>query len=305
MTGRDRIYAVGLMALVALLFSTGGAAIKATSLGAWEVACGRSLVAALVIASLSPSARRSWTPSVLWVGAAYAATLTLFVHANKLTTASHAVFLQATAPFYVVILSPWLLAERWRGRDLAVGSIWVLALALLAVGSGPPSYTAPSPTLGGILAAVSAVTYALLVIGLRRSERRSTTSSSGAAAVVAGNLLAVAVCLPFAWMSVDQRPTAWVSTSAVDWGIVIYLGAFQVGLAYLLMLRAVRSLRAVQVSLLLLIEPLASPLWAYLWHDERPSVWASVGGLLALVATALAAIGAARAAERSPSEGAM
>ena len=82
----------------AVLFSTGGAAIKASALSTWQVASFRSGIAALVLLVALPSARRFWTRRSLLVGLAYAATTILYVAANKLTTAANAIFLQSTAP---------------------------------------------------------------------------------------------------------------------------------------------------------------------------------------------------------------
>ena len=95
----------------ALLFSTGGAAVKACTLTAWQVASFRSGIAAAAVFLMSPPARRQWTWRVWLVGMVYAATLVLFVRANKLTTAANATFLQATAPLYVLLLGPLLLRE--------------------------------------------------------------------------------------------------------------------------------------------------------------------------------------------------
>ena len=103
----------------ALLFSTGGIAIKATTLSAWQVSCFRSGIAAFALWVLVPGWRRWWGPRQLLVGGAYAATMTLFVAANKLTTAANTIFLQGTAPLYVLLLAPWLLREPNRARDLA------------------------------------------------------------------------------------------------------------------------------------------------------------------------------------------
>src|SRR6187551_39362 len=88
----------------ALLFSTGGAAIKGNTLTSWQVASFRSLIAAVALALLIPSARREWTRRHLLVGLVYAVALILFVAATKLTTAANAIFLQATAPAYLIVL---------------------------------------------------------------------------------------------------------------------------------------------------------------------------------------------------------
>src|SRR5579863_7731410 len=106
--------------LAAFLFSTGGAAIKACSLSAWQIASFRSGIAAVCMAILLPEARRSWTWRTFAVGAAYAATLICFVAANKLTTAANAIFLQATAPLYLLALGPLILREKIRRADIVV-----------------------------------------------------------------------------------------------------------------------------------------------------------------------------------------
>ena len=95
-----------LLLAAAFLFSTGGAAIKATALTSWQVACFRSGVAALALLALVPAARRGWTRRTLIAALPYAATVLLFVLANKLTTSANAIFLQSTAPLYLLLLGP-------------------------------------------------------------------------------------------------------------------------------------------------------------------------------------------------------
>ena len=109
-----------LLFLAAFLFSTGGAAIKACSLSPWQIASFRSGIAALCMAALIPQARRNWTWRTFAVGVGYAATLIAFVAANKFTTSANAIFLQATAPLYLLVLGPLILREKIRGVDVAV-----------------------------------------------------------------------------------------------------------------------------------------------------------------------------------------
>ena len=106
-----------LLLATAILFSTGGAVIKAASLTSWQVASFRSAVAALTLLVLLPAARRGWRWRVWPVGATYAGTLVFFVLSNRLTTGANAIFLQSTGPLYMLLLSPWLLHERIRRRD--------------------------------------------------------------------------------------------------------------------------------------------------------------------------------------------
>ena len=260
----------------ALLFSTGGAAIKAVGLDGWQVACFRAGIAALVVAALVPASRRRWTPRTAAVSAAYAATVILFVQANKLTTAASTIFIQAASPLFIAGLGPWLIGERLRRRDVPILAALIAGLSLFFVGAGDGHATAPHPRLGNLLAAISSVTVALLMMGLRWLGTRE--DGSAPAAVVLGNLLAFAIALPFALP---------VLLTARDAALLAYLGVFQIGVAYTLLLRALRRMSALEASLLLFVEPVLSPLWAWLVHGEAPGRWAMAGGALILAATAV------------------
>lgn len=265
---RARLQVVG----AALLFSTGGAAIKATSLNAFEVAGLRSLLAALVLAALLPAVRRGFSWRAAATAVAYAATLSLFVAANKATTAAAAIFLQSTAPLWVLLLSPLLLREEIRRRDLLLMAPVVAGLLLVFLGSGTAARTAPNPMLGNLLATLAGMTWALTVVGLRwmGSDRRA----SPLPAVVLGNVLVLLLCAPFM-----RSPLA---VSGADWLVVGFLGVFQVGAAYVLLAGGVGAVPALETSLLLLVEPALNPLWAWLVHGERPSPVAVAGGALIL-----------------------
>src|ERR1700728_4795061 len=168
----------------AVLFSTGGAAIKAISLTPWQIASFRSGIAALSLALLIPDGRRRWRWALLPVGAAYAATLVLFVIATKLTPSANAIFLQSTAPLYLLLIGPLLLKEPLSRSDLLV-LLAVAAGMLLCFGSsGPAVGSAPDPRTGNLLGAATGLTWALTVSGLRWLGRRASVSSNPATATV-------------------------------------------------------------------------------------------------------------------------
>jgi drug/metabolite transporter (DMT)-like permease len=274
----------------ALLFSTGGAAIKATTLTSWQVAGFRSLIAGIAIALLVPAARRGWTWHVLPVGILYASTLVLFVTANKLTTSANAIFLQSTAPLYMLLFGPLLLKEHVRRRDLAFMAPVALGMLLFFVGTDTPAHTAPDPARGNVLALLSGLTWALTLIGLRWMGNRAGGEGSALPTVVAGNFIAFAACLPAA------LPVTGAGTG--DWLAVGYLGVFQIGAAYLLLTAGIRHVPALEASVLLLLEPALNPIWAWLSHGERPGAWPIVGGVLILGATLLRTLVDARAERR-------
>jgi drug/metabolite transporter (DMT)-like permease len=255
----------------AVLFSTGGAAIKAVDLSGWQVACFRSAVAAAALLLLAPAARRGWNWRVPLVGLAYASTLILFVLANKLTTAANSIFLQSTAPLYLLLLGPWLLKEKIRRSDLLLLLAVGVGVSLFFVGAQPRFQTAPDPAAGNILALISGLAWALTLVGLRWLG-----GGQSLAAVAAGNILAFLICLPKA------LPVA--AFSVTDAALIGYLGVFQIGLSYVLLTRGIRIVPAMEGSLLVLAEPALNPLWAGLVHGERPALPAILGGVLILSA---------------------
>jgi DME family drug/metabolite transporter len=257
------------------LFSTGGAAIKWTTLTAWQVTGIRSLIAAAALLMFLPEARRHWSRRNWLVGIAYAVTLVLFVAANKLTTAANAIFLQATAPVYILLAAPYLLREHIRREDVPFMLAVAAGMAAFLLGGDPPVASAPDPPAGNLAAAASGVTYALTVMGLRAVARADPGATLNT--IVSGNIVAAAVCLPAGWPMAGAVPSDWVTLA--------WLGVFQLGLAYVCLSKGVRHVTALEASLLLLAEPVLNPMWAWLAQGERPGGWALSGGALIVAAT--------------------
>jgi drug/metabolite transporter (DMT)-like permease len=265
----------------AVLFSTGGAAIKACSLSGLAVACLRSGIAAIALALLLPIARRGWTRRTIVVGLAYAGTMILFVTANKLTTAANTIFLQSTAPLYVLLASPWLLGERARKSDGLYMAVLAVGLAMFFVGGRAPDRLAPNPSLGNALAVLAGVTWGGTVLGLRwlsQPDERGR-SPSNLTGVLAGNVFAFLFCLPLAY--------PFGAVSALDSLSLLYLGAIQIALSYVLLSGGLAKIPALEGSLLLTVEPVLNPIWAFWMHGEYPGKWAAAGGGLILGATVL------------------
>jgi drug/metabolite transporter (DMT)-like permease len=282
----------------ALLFSTGGAAIKWSVLPTLQLAGLRAGIAAVALLVLLRLPWRSFQPASLVTGGAQAASMTLFVVGNKLTTAASTIFLQSTAPLYVLLASPRLLGERIRRSDLPFLGLLAVGLALFFVDVGPAQTTAPRPLLGNLAALGSGAAWAATMLGLRwLALRRGTallapaaaTATSRplpttrpadpvAAATVLGNLLVFLLCLP--WL------LPLPALGARDLAVVVWLGVFQVGGAYALLSYGVRHVRAFDATLLMLIEPVLNPVWAWLLHGETPGAWALAGGGVILATTA-------------------
>ena len=240
----------------------------------------RSGIAALVVLLLMPEARRGSSWRVVVAGLPYAATVLLFVLANRLTTSANTIFLQSTAPLYILIVAPWLLRERNRPLDFAVMGLIGAGLALFFVSVDAPMRTAPDPAAGNILAVLSGVAWAFTIMSLRWMGRASGEyRGSAAGAVVSGNITAFLIGLPLALPVARFTPT--------DGAVLAGLGVVQLGLGYVFLTKASRHVPAFETSVLLLLEPALNPLLALVVNGEIPGPWSLAGGGVILAATVL------------------
>jgi drug/metabolite transporter (DMT)-like permease len=241
------------------------------------VVFGRAVITALFFAvALRADPRRArWGTAV-----AYALMIVTFVMATKATTAANAVFLQYTGSTYVLVLAPWLLREPVRKIDVAGVLLCLGGMALLLLGE-----TDAANQRGNLLGALSGVFFALTLVQLRRDAR----SGDVVASTMLGNVLAALIALPFAAGDLDE---AWSLNGIL---VLLYLGVVQMGLAYALFVRGLRTLDASTAGLLAMLEPVLNPVWVFLGTGERPGPAALVGGgvVLAMVA-ARTTLGGAR-----------
>lgn len=262
---------VAYVLVAVLLWSTGGLAIKYTTLDAWTVNFGRSLFAALTVAAFTFHKGLKPNLFTIWTSLLYAGTLSCFVYANKTTTAANAIFLQYTAPVYILILSPFILKEKFRVSDLITVVICLAGMSFffLEPQSGSNSL-APNVFVGNLAALASGFFFGLFFIYLRHP--RSLENRNPALSVFYGNLFIVVFMLP---ILVSNPPAPQTN----DVLAVLYLGIFQIGIAYLLFTVGIaRGVRSLDASIIGFVEPLLNPIWVFLFLKERPSVWAIVGG---------------------------
>jgi drug/metabolite transporter, DME family len=254
----------------ALLWSTGGLFIKWTTLSGLELSFYRSFFAIFVVAFFTRHEgfglnRVSVAASVL-----YAVLLILFVLATKQTTAANAIFLQYTAPVYLLIFEPLFYKEKFRLRDLITVLVCVSGMTLFFVGK-----LRPEDVSGNLLALASGLCFAIYFLLLRHSKARLVNRASS---VIYGNLLAVVITAPWGLSALSLLDRH-------DIFGVVYLGVVQLGLAYTLFTLAMaRGVRSIDAGIICYIEPVLNPVWVFLVLRERPSQWALLGGAIIIVA---------------------
>ena len=254
----------------AVLWSTGGLFIKWTSISGLELSFGRSLLAAITVAIFTRHEGFRLNKVTALASLLYAALLLLFVLATKETTAANAIFLQYTAPLYLLILEPLFYKEKFRRRDLITVAACLIGMSLFFVGK-----LRPQDVTGNLLALASGLCFACYFLLLRHSKARDVNRASS---VIYGNLLLVLVAAPAGIRVLPQL-------SLHDAVSVVYLGVVQIGLAYTLFTVAMaRGARSLDAGIVGYIEPVLNPIWVFLIIGERPGQWALVGGVIILLA---------------------
>jgi DME family drug/metabolite transporter len=264
----DRRTGILFIVIAALLWSTGGIGIKAVADSALKVSFYRSIFAAVTLFIIfRRDLRVRWSPAFAIAILSYGACLTTFVTATKWTTAANAIFLQYAGVVWVLLLSPLVLREPMRRRDVIAIVVALAGMALFFVGKFEARGMA-----GNAMALVSSVFFAMMILALRREHAGSR------AAVTWGNVVLSLALLPFV-----ANDLALTTKSLFA---LTFLGVFQIGLAYAFFVKGLKHVTATEASLTGMLEPVANPIWVLLFLGEKPSGFAIAGGAIVLVAIA-------------------
>jgi len=269
---------IAFVLLAVLLWSSGGVLIKFTTLDAFAVNLGRSLFAAITVAVFTYKKGLKLDGFTLLTSFLYAGTLTCFVYANKTTTAANAIFLQYTAPIYILILAPFVLKEKFRASDLITVVVCLAGMSLFFLEPQTVGNKLASNVFAGNIAALaSGVFFGLYFVLLRHP--RSLENKNPAVSVFYGNIIIVLLMLP---LILNDPP---VQVNSADVLAILFLGVFQIGIAYILFTKGIaEGVRSLDASIVGFIEPLLNPIWVFLVLGERPNQWAILGGVIIMAA---------------------
>ncbi len=274
-THASRLRAIVLLLLTALLWSTSGLFVKLLHWDPLSIFSARGIVASVVFLIWLRRVHFRITPFLVAGVAGYMGAQFLFIFSTRLTTAANAIFLQYTAPIYVIIFGVWFLGERPRRIDW-ITMVVIFAGMMLFFGQGLTF----EGFYGNLAAILGGVALAAMIVSTRAQK-----DSQPAQIFLIGSCLGGLIGLP----SVLQE--TW---SLTDVAIIAYLGIFQTGLASALYSIAIRQVPALESNLILMLEPVLNPLWVFLVIGESPAALALVGGAVVLGAIAVRVIVGAR-----------
>jgi drug/metabolite transporter (DMT)-like permease len=257
-----------LILVAALLWSLAGVFIKFLDLYPLTIVFYRSLFASLVFVPFLRLSEFRFNAAIIVSLISYAAAITAFVSANKLTTAANAIVLQYTAPVFVYLFS-WLVLRERISRPNA------LALCFSMIGIAVISFdSAGEPEMAGVLLALlSGGLFAIYMLNLQRMNDIAPIYVTWL-----NNLACALLLLPFV--------STHLSLSLNQLWIVFVMGAVQLGLPYFLFSKGLQTISVQEAALIALIEPVLNPVWVALMVGEIPSTATLLGGGMIIVALA-------------------
>ncbi len=263
---REHGKGIGAVVIASVSWSTGGLFVKLLPFNAMTILFYRSLFAGVLFAVVY---RREilMVNKLSWIASGfYALLLISFVSATKLTTAANAIFLQYTAPIYVLLLEPRLFGLKMQRVNIVTIVACVVGMGLffsdnLQGGGG----------LGNVIALCSGLFLAGLLLSQRMNDHKHYIS-----AVFWGNVWIILLGFPFFMAAPIPK--------IVQNGMLLFLGFVQIGLGYLLFTYGLKRTLAIESALLAMIEPVLNPVWVWIGFGEQPSIQALVGGSIIITA---------------------
>lgn len=269
MTLTKKNFAMLLMVVCSILWSTAGIFIKLIKFNPLVISGFRGLIAGLVILTYMKIAK---IPFILNKKIAIGAvsggiSFIVFVIANKLTTAANAIVLQYTLPIFILIFSAVFFKKKTDKTDIIATVVTFFGIILFffdSIGTGS--------LIGNLLSILSGAALAgmFVVTGEQtESERLSCICSSHLFTAIFG--------IPFVFFTENTLDSSSIL-------FVVILGILQLGLPYILFGIAVGSCPPLACSLISAIEPLLNPVWVFIFAGEAPGKWAFIGGIIVVTA---------------------
>jgi drug/metabolite transporter, DME family len=271
-----------LIVLAVAGFSLSGAFVRhVPGLTGWQINCWRGLAMAFILVLylvLAYGRREAWArfravplPAMIACAGFFSVGSTLYVTALTLTSTANVSAIGATSPLFTALLSPYATGEK---PSLLT---WAAALAaLFGVGIIVHGGLVGGHVAGNLVSLLVALSFAGQTLSLRRYRNVELMPAMAVGGIVVF-LLAAAFADGFA---VAPR----------DMAILALMGPVQLGIPILLLARGARSVRAVTVSIIAMLDIVLNPFWAWTLAGEVPDGNAVVGALIICSAVALSLI---------------
>jgi DME family drug/metabolite transporter len=278
----SRAVGVAMLLVASVLWSLSGVVVKVVQIPAITFAFWRSLAAAGIMALLLPLGRGRLPPLPWMLASAvlYTVVVSLLITSMTASTAAVGILLQYTAPVFCALFA-WLFLRRRISR----GTMFAMVVAAIGIGIMVVGGWKGEKWVGPVAGLISGAAFGALILVLEKIDRAAGPGGANPFAIVLfNNAGAATLLLPLCL----GRGVLW----AEPWklGLVCATGVVQLAIPYVLFQLALRRVRPVDASLLILLEPVLNPLWVALATSEKPDGFTIAGGLAILVAMVVEAV---------------
>jgi len=261
------------IAFTAFLWSSSGLFIKILTLNAYQISFYRSLIAAVTLLIISYGKHRTvkfeFDKLTVLASLFYAGILIFFVIANKLTTSANAIFLQFTAPIYLLFLEPLLLKTKFRRKDLITIIICISGMVLFFTGK-----LEIGNIYGNLIAIAAGVCFAMFSLFVK--WKKTLGNENTIISIIYGNILVGIICFPLIFNE--------IAISSTQFYVLLYMGVVQIGISYFIFNIGIKYVSATESMIIGMLEAIFNPIWVFFGVGEVPAPTAVIGGIIIFAA---------------------
>lgn len=261
------------IAFTAFLWSSSGLFIKILTLNAYQISFYRSLIAAVTLLIISYGKHKTvkfeFDKLTVLASLFYAGILIFFVIANKLTTSANAIFLQFTAPIYLLFLEPFFLKTKFRRKDLITIIICISGMALFFMGR-----LEIGNIYGNLIAIAAGICFAMFSLFVK--WKKTLGNENTIISIIYGNILVGIICFPLIFNE--------IAISSTQLYVLLYMGVVQIGISYFIFNIGIKYVSATESMIIGMLEAIFNPIWVFFGVGEVPAPTAVIGGMIIFAA---------------------
>jgi drug/metabolite transporter (DMT)-like permease len=261
------------IAFTAFLWSSSGLFIKILTLNAYQISFYRSLIAAVTLLIISFAKHKTvkfeFDKLTVLASLFYAGILIFFVIANKLTTSANAIFLQFTAPIYLLFLEPFFLKTKFRRKDLITIIICISGMALFFMGK-----LEIGNIYGNLIAIAAGICFAMFSLFVK--WKKTLGNENTIISIIYGNILVGIICFPLIFNE--------IAISSTQLYVLLYMGVVQIGISYFIFNIGIKYVSATESMIIGMLEAIFNPIWVFFGVGEVPAPTAVIGGMIIFAA---------------------
>jgi drug/metabolite transporter (DMT)-like permease len=183
----------------------------------------------------------------------------------SITTVADVLMVNATLPFLAAAIALVWLGERTAKSTLLASAVALVGMLIIVEDS-----VKTGRALGDVLAFCAAVTFAALIVFVRRQRHLSVTTMNACAGVICA-----AICFPL---------SAHEVVTGSDLAILALAAFASFAFAMIVFMAGARLIPSSEAGLVSLLETFLGPLWVWLLFAETPTPQALAGGAVLLLA---------------------